>query len=362
MLQGVELRDPIFGLLLLAIPVLLALAAWLRRRGARDAAIRFSNLHPFRTLPPTARLRLRFLVPALRVLALALLAVALMRPQKGSELAPESSQGISILMVVDRSGSMKTPDFEIDGKEASRMDAVKKVFRQFVQGGGPLKGRTNDEIGIVSFAGYPVPNAPLTLDHGAVIQFLDQIQLYEPKLDRRGQPVDDQETIQEESRTAIGDALALAAERMKDLKSKSKVVILLSDGKSNFGQLDPLEGADLLKAFGIRVYSIGIGRSGIFMQVVEDPFFGKRRVPVQSDLDEDTLRAIAEKTGGKYFNAESTDALEAVYTEIDALERTKIESSRFYRFDERFRWAALPALALLLLEVLLAQTVFRRIP
>jgi Ca-activated chloride channel homolog len=362
MLRGVELRDPWLAVLVLAIPAMFLIREHLRRRGLRDAAIRFSDLRPFKGLPPTARLRYRHLVPALRVLALGLIVAALLRPQRGTELAPETAQGISILMVCDRSGSMKTPDFEIDGKAASRIEAVKKVFRDFVAGGDGLPGRLNDAVGIVTFSGYAVPVAPLTLDHGAVLQFLDGIRLYEPRLDSRGRPLDDQATLQEETMTAMGDGLALAAGRMKDVASKSKVIILLSDGVSNFGQLDPLEAAELAQSFGIRIYSIGIGKAGIVMQEIDDPFFGRRRVPVRSELDEATLKAVAEKTGGKYFNADSTDALRQVYAEIDAMEKTKIDSSRFYRYEELFLPLALAALAALVLEVLLSQTVFRRIP
>lgn len=361
-MSGIEFRHPAFALLFFLIPALFAWAAWRRRRGARGAAIRFSNLRPFRDLLPSARLRLRFTVPLLRAAVLALLAVALMRPQKGSELAPESSEGISILMAVDRSGSMAAEDFTVDGKRVNRLQAVKKVFRDFVKGGGGLAGRPHDEIGIVSFAGYPVPVAPLTLDHGAVLSILETIQIYQPKVDRYGRPLEDPQTMQEEGATAIGDGLALAVERLKDLKAKSKVIVLLSDGRQTAGHLSPEEGAELARAFGIKTYVIGIGQAGTVMKTIEDPFFGRRQVPVQSDLDEDSMKAIAEKTGGKYFNAATTGALEKVYQEIDSLERSRIETSRFYRYDERFRWAALPAVALLVLEVLLAQTVFRRIP
>ncbi len=358
---GVEFNSRWFALLLLAIPAVFLLSLWLRYRGRREAAIRFSNLQPFKGLRPTARLRFRWVIPVLRALALALLAVALMRPQKGSEIAPESSEGVSILMAVDRSGSMRTEDFEIDRKKVTRLEAVKKVFHDFVKGGGDLPGRPNDEIGIVSFAGYPVPVAPLTLDHGAVLDILDRIKVYEPELDRRGRPIADQETIQEETSTAIGDGLAMAVDRMKDLKAKSKVIILLSDGKQTSGQLDPEETADLAKAFGIKIYSIGIGQAGVVMERIST-IFGTQLVPRQSELDEETLRLVAEKTGGKYFNAATTGALENVYKEIDEMERSEIESSRYYRYHEKFQWAAVPALALLLLEVLLGQTIFRRIP
>jgi Ca-activated chloride channel family protein len=361
MLPGLELRDPGFAILFLVPPALLAASLWRRRRRSRDAAIRYSNLGPFRGLPPTARLRLRHLVPVLRAAGLGLLVVALLRPQKGSELAPETAQGVSILMAVDRSGSMETPDFQLGSKKVSRLEAVKKVFRDFVKGGDGLAGRPNDEIGIVTFAGYAVPAAPLTLDHGAVLALLDTIKVFQVPRDRFGRPVGDPEVLREETSTAIGDGLALAVERMKDLPAKSKVIILLSDGESNSGVVQPREGADLAKTYGIRIYSIGIGQSGTVLEEV-DGIFGRQLVPRQSELDEDTLREVAETTGGKYFNAASVTALRDVYAEIDRMERSKIESTRFYRFDERFQWAAVPALALLVLEALLSCTVFRRIP
>ncbi len=361
-MSGLDFRDPAFGALVLAVPLLFAWSAWGRKRGSRDAAIRFSNLRPFRELPSTARLKLRLLVPTLRGAALVLLALALMRPQKGSELAPERAEGISILMAVDASYSMKTADFTIEGKKVSRLEAVKKVFHDFVKGGGGQRGRPNDEIGIVTFTGYPLPLAPLTLDHGAVLDILSRIKVYDLQFDRVGRPIGDQQTVQEETSTAIGDGLALAVDRLKDLKSKSKIIILMSDGAQTAGDLSPQEGADLARAYGIKIYSIGIGQAGVVLREVEDPFFGKRMVRAKSDLDEDTLREVAEKTGGRYWNAASTDALSGVYQEIDKLERSTIESSRFYRFEEKFQWLALPALALLALEALLGQTVFRRIP
>jgi len=360
-MPGIDFNTPWYALLFAVIPAIFLLSFWLRYRGRREAAIRFSNLRQFRGLSPTPRLLFRWVVPFLRALALAILVLALMRPQRGTEIAPESSRGISILMAVDRSGSMRAEDFKIRGMTVNRLDAVKEVFKKFVKGGGGLPGRPNDEIGIISFAGYPVPVAPLTLDHGAVLEVLKRIKIYEPPQDSRGRPTVDRETLEEETKTAIGDALAMAVDRLKDLKSKSKVIILLSDGRQTAGNIQPEEGADLAKALGIKIYTIGIGQAGVYMETV-NTFFGPRQVPRQSDLDEETLKLVAEKTGGKYFNAASTDALEKVYREIDQMERTEIKSNRFYRFNEKFQWLAVPALAILLLEVLLGQTIFRRIP
>jgi Ca-activated chloride channel family protein len=306
-------------------------------------------------------------VPALlRVLCLVALIFAAARPQAGTQLSPQRSRGIGILMLIDSSASMRTEDFEIDGETVSRIDAVKHVARQFIQGNDDLSGRPNDEIGLLAFTGYPVPSAPMTLDHGAVLEVLRSIEAPDPEKierDARGQPL-----YPEEVSTAIGDAVALGADLFRRLdegateKVKSKVMILLSDGAQTMGTLSPEEGARIANAFGIKIYTIGIGQSGVIMVRVDDPLFGPRMVPRKSDLDEATLRAIADGTGGRYFNAVSTDALKKVYEEIDELEKSEIEATRFYQWEETFQPLALSALGLIFLEVLLAQTLFRRLP
>ncbi len=351
-----QLLHPQFLALLALIPI----GLWLAARRVPRGTLRFSTTAPFHRVRPSLRLRLRVLVPFLRIAALTFLIVALSRPQKGTELTPERSRGIGILLVIDKSGSMTTPDFEIDGKQVARIDAVKKVATEFIRGGGGLPGRPDDEIGIVAFSGYPVPSAPLTLDHGAVLEVLDSIEALDPRAaerDSRGRAL-----YPDEYETAIGDAIALAADRLRDAAVKSKVMILLSDGEQTTGELSPLEGAKIAETFGIKVYTIGIGRSGVTLVTVNDPFFGPRKVRQRSDLDEATLERIAETTGGKYFNAATTGALTEVYAAIDRLERSEIETTRFYRWEERFLPLALAGLVCIVLEVILGQSIFRRIP
>lgn len=345
---------PLFLLLVFLIPV----GIWFVVARVKRGTLRFSSLVPFRNIRPSARVRLRFLVPFLRVAALLLLVVALARPQKGSELAPEKSRGIGILVVFDASGSMLQEDFQLRGRDVSRIAAVKAVVHEFIKGEGNLPGRPHDEVGVLSFTGYPVPRAPLTLDHGAVLEVLQTIEAVDgKKMQAQGIPV-----YPEDVKTAIGDALAKGAEFLRDVDVKSRIMVLLSDGSQNMGVLSEEEGATIAKSFGIKVYTIGIGRAGIVMQTVNDPLFGPRKVRKMSDLDEATLKRIAEITGGQYFNAADTQALREVYKEIDVLERSDITTTRFYRWDEKFQPLALGALLLVVLEVLLGQTLFRRLP
>lgn len=344
--------------LVLLLAALIPFGLWFVATRVRRGSLRFSSLAPFRRIRASARVRLRFLPGFLRTAALALLILALARPQKGSELAPERSRGIGILVVFDSSGSMLQEDFSLNGRNVSRIDAVKAVVHEFITGEGDLKGRPNDEIGILSFTGYPTPRAPLTLDHGAVLEVLQSVEAIDAEeMKRRRIPLD-----REDVSTAIGDALAKGSEFLRDVDVKSKIMVLLSDGKQTMGILSEEEGARIAESFGIKIYTVGIGRAGVTMQTVHDPFFGKRKRAVRSDLDEATLTKIAEITGGKYFNAADTEALRSVYAEIDELERSEITTTRFYRWDEKFQPLGLAALLLIVLEVMLSQTIFRRIP
>jgi Ca-activated chloride channel family protein len=355
-LGELRLLHPQFLLLLLLFPA----GLWLALRRVRRGTLLFSSLAPFRSVPGSLRLRLRFVPGLLRLLGLGLLVLALARPQKGLERAIEKARGIGILIAIDNSGSMLCDDFELDGRDVTRIDAVKRVAHDFIKGAGGLPGRPNDEIGLISFSGYPVPRAPVTLDHGAVLEVLRTVKVLDPseiETDERGRPLDPAELG-----TAIGDALALSASRLRDLQVKSKAIILLTDGRQTYGELDPLEGAQIAESFGVKVYCIGVGRPGRTLCTVDHPLVGRRKEPRRSDLDEETMQQIAERTGGRYYNAASTDALRQVYAEIDRLERTEIESTGYSRWDERFTPLALAGLIALALEAMLAQTVFRRIP
>jgi Ca-activated chloride channel family protein len=288
-----------------------------------------------------------------RVAAIVLLTVGLARPQQGREEVRDVSQGIAIEMVVDRSGSMGQ-ELIYEGKQLNRLEVVKQVFKEFVLGNGKdLQGRGSDLIGMLAFARYADTLCPLTLSHGALERFIESIQLV---------------TRKNEDGTAIGDALALAAARLrtaeeslkKDYRIKSKVAILLTDGQNNAGKRSPLEAARLAKEWGIKVYAIGIGGRESFV-TVRTPL-GEYKMPGGPGVDEATLKKIADETGGAFWLAESADKLHEIYKEIDRLERTEIESVRHVDYAERFLPFVLLAIALLVLEQVLISTVFRRVP
>jgi Ca-activated chloride channel homolog len=332
---------------------LLVLLVWASFRRPRGAGLKFSSVTLAGLAGPSLKTRLRHLPLLLRVIAMVLLIVGLARPQQGREEVRDTSKGIAIEMVVDRSGSMGE-EFVYEGKRFHRLEAVKKIFREFVLGDGKgLEGRPNDLIGMVAFARYADTICPLTLSHGALERFIESIQLVARK---------------NEDGTAIGDALALAAARLrtaeeqlkKDYQIKSKVAILLTDGQNNAGKRSPLEAARLAKEWGVKVYAIGIGGRESFM-TVRTPL-GDYKVPGGPGVDESTLKAIADETGGAFWLAESAEKLHQVYEEIDRLERTEIESVRHIDYAERFASIVLAALALLTLERILVGTILRRIP
>jgi Ca-activated chloride channel homolog len=349
----VFLRDPWWLLLLLVVP---AVVVWsIKRR--QFGSMRFPSLRLFADRHRSPRLILLPVLPALRVGGVAFLVFALARPQEGTEIHQDFSRGVAIMMTLDISGSMRAMDFEIAGKRVTRLDAVKHVFRSFVAGDEELPGRPYDEIGIVAFGGFAIGRAPLTLDHTALIDLLDQLRIPKMIVDQRGEVLN-----QEEFSTALGDGLALSVARLKESIAKSKVVILLSDGRSNAGDVQPEAAARAAKEFGIKVYAIGIGRSGIAPMQVEDISGRTVLTRAASDLDLETLKQVAEITGGRSFHAEDTEALTEIYGEIDRLEKTEIQSRVFMRFNELFGHYLWIGIALLLAETLLAHTYLRRIP
>lgn len=304
-------------------------------------------------ITPSLRHRLAWLPSAFQLLALALLIVALARPREGLEQVVDVSRGIAIEIVVDRSGSMIAP---IAQGGPTRLEAVKEVVARFAHGdGGGLGGRPNDLLGLITFARYPETVLPLTLSHETLDGFLSGVEVVS---DRR---LDG---------TAIGDALALAAARLRvaeealgtrdDYEIKSKVIILLTDGSQNAGQRTPAEAAELAAGWGIKVYAIGIG-VGAPEQTVRTPL-GTFRLPAGQPVDAAGLQAVAERTGGLFRMAEDTESLIAVYGEIDRLEKSEVESVRYVDFRERFAPWALAALGAAVAAAVLAATVFRRVP
>lgn len=321
---------------------LLAVPAWLLSRHAAGRVL-YSSLRVLPARTSTWRTRLSWVPDALIALALIGLAIALAGPRRGEEDSRVRREGIAIVMAVDTSSSMAALDLSIGEVERDRLVAVKEVFERFV------KRRPDDAIGLVGFARYADTRSPLTLDHGNLLAAARAVELTAARTRDDG--------------TAIGDGLALAVERLAASKARSKVAILLTDGEDNASQISPDEAAVLAREAGVKVYAIGAGTVGVAPVRVTEPDSGASRlVQVQVSIDEDLLRSIAESTGGRYFRADDAAALDAIYDEIDRLETTELEETRFAEYREYFdRFVAL-GLLLALAGLLLRATVLRRIP
>ncbi len=325
-------EDPWFLGLLLLLPLL----HWTRRRWAnrRSGALRFSALETVRDTGEGAS-RWRRQVPwLLRILALVALVVAMARPQTGISSESVTTEGIDIVLAMDVSSSMLAEDLE-----PNRLEAAKEVAAAFVQ------GRPNDRIGLVAFAAEAYTQAPLTLDHGVIVDLLDDL-----------------EVGMIEDGTAVGMGLATAVKRLETSDAASKVVVLLTDGRNNRGEIGPATAAQAAEALGVKVYTIGAGSRGTARVPVDDPLMGRRYVTMRVDIDEASLRNVAETTGGRYFRATDRESLETVYAEIDALETTEMEVEHYTRYGERFPFFLAAGFLLLVTEVGLAQTVFRKLP
>lgn len=330
-----RLHDPWALLLLLAIPLLW----WLQRRQAREANVRFSTLTVLRGIPHAGARRWRWVLHALRAAILVLLSVAMSRPQLGKAESKFTGEGIDIVLAVDISGSMLAEDFNLGSQRVNRLEIVKHVVKDFIG------KRAGDRFALVLFGARPYTQCPLTLDHGWLLQNLERAEIG-----------------MIEDGTAVGSALATASGRLEHSDAKSKVVILLTDGQNNAGKISPVTAADAAKALGIKVYTIGAGTRGMAPYPGRDLFGNKVYQPVQVDIDEDTLKKIAQKTGGRYFRATDTESLEEVYAEIDTLERTTFTAPRFLDYYEFYPWLILPALALLVAEIGLVHTRLRKLP
>lgn len=275
---------------------------------------------------------------ALRIIALILLALAAGRPQTYSVSEDVLSPGVDIMLCLDTSGSMAGLDFELDHKPVTRLTAVKKVVGEFIG------QRPHDRMGMVVFGQEAFSQAPLTMDKGLLLNLVDSMEI--------GMAGDS---------TAIGQALAVAGKRLKDLKAPSKVIILLTDGNSNAGEVTPLEAATACKALGIKVYTIGVGGHGEAPFLVNTPF-GRQLVHQRIDLNEEALREIAQTTGGQFFLASNTDALSKVYRTIDSLEKREVKTKEFFHYRELYLFFLVPALLLLLLGLCARLTVARVLP
>lgn len=326
--------DPWLLSALLAVPVVV----YRSLRAGGGAAVRFSSLDVLRQLGRSRSAAARRYLFVLRAITLALLVLALARPQSGTQLTEITTEGVDIMLCLDTSGSMQALDFKEGDKRVTRLQVVKRVVADFI------RGRTNDRIGMVVFGSESFTQCPLTLDYGVLLDFLDRLSI--------GMAGDT---------TAIGSGLAVCIKRMKDLPAKSKVVVLLTDGRNNTGSISPAVAARLAHTYGIKVYTIGVGTEGEAPFLV-DSLFGKQYVYQKVDLDEPTLRRIADETGGRYFRATNTKALEDIYRQIDAMEKTEAKATEHVEYNELFAWFLIPGLALLVAEIVLTTTVLRTIP
>ncbi len=329
-----------FYIIIIAVIMMpLLIYYYIRRQNQARGSFRFSSVEKVKAIGPSRSLMWRHSVFVLRGLAVLFIIIALMRPQKGIENTKVHSEGIDIVLALDISGSMKAEDFILNGKRYNRLYVVKEVVKDFI------KKRKHDRIGIVVFAGRAYTQCPMTIDYGVLLQFLDKIDIG-----------------MIEDGTAIGDGLTTAVNRLRKSEAKSKVVVLLTDGNNNAGKVDPHTAANLAKAVGIKVYTIGAGGKGQVPFPVKDIFGNKVYQWAMIELDDGLLKTIAETTGGLYFHGEDTKALKEIYYTIDEMETTKIELNVYMEYEELFVYFVIGALALLFLEILLASTRFRVLP
>jgi Ca-activated chloride channel family protein len=330
------LAHPWLLLLLLLLPVL----AWLKgRRGAPPAFV-YSSVQLVRAMQNIHRSRFGGFLGSLRWLALALFIVALAQPRFAKSTTEVKASGIDIVAALDLSGSMISEDFEVHGERVNRVNMAKSVLKDFIE------KRPNDRIGLVVFAAQAFIATPLTLDHDYLQENLARLEIG---------------TINSDA-TAIGDALTTAVNRLRDLKAKSKIIILATDGQNNSGKVEPLLAAEAAAALGVKIYTVGIGEQGQAPMPGRDMFGRKVYQMVPVDVDETTLQKIADKTGGKYYRADNADKFKQIYDEIDKLEKTEASVKKYTQFTELFAWFVAAGLAVLLIEFVLAQTAFRRLP
>ena len=329
-----ELGSPYYFYLLILIPIII----WYRyfRRKRNYAPLVYSNTAMISKVGHGSGLWPRYISPLLKVLAIVLIIFTLARPRLARSFEEVKTQGIDIILTLDVSGSMRAEDF----KPENRLYVAKEVIKEFVE------ERTNDRIGLVVFATQAFTQCPLTIDHNVLINFLEHVDF----------------GIVEDGATAIGTAIAMSCNRLKDSPTKSKVIVLLTDGVNNAGKIDPITAADIAATLGIKIYTIGIGKVGNAPFPIDDPFMGRIYKYLPNLLDEETLTEVAEKTGGRYFRAETSEKLTEVYKEISQLETTEIKTKGFIQYKELFTPFLLSAMGLFLLEAIFSRTRYRKIP
>ena len=342
--SALSFAQPWFLLLLLAIPLL----AWLRGSSGSAAALTFSSTAALRALGKTNRARAGNFLHGLFLLSLALLTFAMARPQLGKSLTQVEASGIDIMVTLDVSGSMLTKDFTIGGESATRIDAIREVTRKFIE------GRPNDRIGLIAFAGRPYVVSPMTLDHDWLLKNLDRIKI----------------GLVEDG-TAIGSGIAASANRLNDKRSKSRVIVLLTDGENNTGKIPPNTAAEAVKALKIQFYAIGAGINGIAPTPVFNNQTGKpftdmlgnivyRNQPVH--FNEAGLKEVAKIADGRFYRATDTKSLEQIFQEIDKLEKTTVATKKYQQYRDLFPACIMAGCGLLLAQILLSQTIWRKLP
>lgn len=341
--DGFAFAHPWLLLLLLALPLLALLQGG---RGAAPAVV-FSSLRPLHALGTPRRSRIGGWLTTQLLFALALFIVALARPQMGRTISKVQASGIDIMLALDVSGSMYAEDFTIGSERANRLEVVKQVTQKFIE------ERPNDRIGIVCFAGRPYLVSPLTLDHDWLLQNLERVKI----------------GLVEDG-TAIGSAIASSANRLKDKESKSRIVVLLTDGDNNAGKVPPLTAAEAAKALGIKVYTICAGTKGLAPMPALDrngrfmtDWAGRKIYQnVQVQVDEETLKKVADLTNAKFYRATDTKTLNQIFEQIDKLEKSTVELSQYKQYRDLFPWLLASGFGLLALQLVLAETVGRRLP
>jgi Ca-activated chloride channel family protein len=330
-----QFHDP----LLLALALIVLPACFFLRRRGEGPGMRFSSGRLLAGMKETSRVKAIRYMPLLRALAAVLIVIALARPQAVSEEVTILKEGIDIVLAVDVSTSMLAEDFQVQGEKKNRLAAAKDVMKEFV------RARDNDRIGMIVFGSRAYPVSPITFDHDWLRENLQRVEIG-----------------MVEDGTAIGSGLMSALNSLKNSTAKSRVIILLTDGRNNAGAITAEGAAAAAKALGVKVYAVGIGSRGRARYPVRDPFGRIIYKTADADIDEGTLQMIASASGGRYFRATDTEALRNIYREIDGLEKTKSETKVYYNYQELFPFFLLPAFFLLLLELVLTNTGLRTAP
>ena len=335
MSESFQFLHPELLFLLLLLPVM---AIWKGRWG-QPVAVKIPSTGDAESIGAKPRSKIGGFLAFVGLLGLALLIVALARPRHGKGSSEIESSGIDIILTLDVSGSMEALDFELEGKRTNRLDVVKSVVEKFVG------QRPNDKLGMVAFAGRPYMVSPLTMDHDWLAKRLREVKIG-----------------QVEDGTAIGSAIASSVDHLRDSQAKSRIIIMLTDGVNNAGAVNPLTAAEAAKALGIKIYTIGAGTQGEAPFPVQDAFGGRHLQNVKVEIDEKMLDEVAKATGGQSFRATDTDSLLHIYDAINQLETTTRKLKKYQHYDELYLYFLVPGLLILLLELVLSQTRFRRLP